>query len=177
MASLPLPVSVSWGVAYHTIFNWAGMAMIGSVIAVTRMSVFFVRAGLISLMLAFNSTATADVSTMLHARTTPYSAAQLQQVVNEAYARFKGDKDGKNADYIPILTTVPSELFGVVITMRDGRIFAAGDVDYTFAIESTAKPFIAALAIQQYGGPQVIVDKIGVEPTGLPFNSKLAIEI
>ena len=82
-----------------------------------------------------------------------------------------------NADYIPILASVPSELFGVVVALRDGAVFGAGDVDYTFAIESVSKPFTAALVMQQYGGPQAIVEKIGVEPTGLPFNSKLAIEI
>jgi glutaminase len=26
------------------------------------------------------------------------------------------------------------------------------------------------------GGPEAIVEKVGVEPTGLPFNSKLAVE-
>jgi glutaminase len=104
-------------------------------------------------------------------------AKQLQAVVNEAHAKFKGVTDGKNADYIPILATIPSELFGVAIATRDGKVYAAGDADYRFAIESVAKPFTAALVMQQYGGPQVIYDKIGVEPTGLPFNSKLALEI
>jgi glutaminase len=99
-------------------------------------------------------------------------AADLQQLVNEVHKKFKGLKDGKNADYIPILATVPSELFGVVIATRDGTLYSAGDVDYTFAIESTAKPFTAALVMQQYGGPEAIQEKIGVEPTGLPFNSK-----
>jgi len=113
---------------------------------------------------------TADTLTML-------DAGQLQAVVDEAHAKFKGVKDGKNADYIPILATIPSELFGVVIATRDGKLYTAGDVDYRFAIESVSKPFTAALVMQQYGGPQVIREKIGVEPTGLPFNSKLAIEI
>ena len=106
-----------------------------------------------------------------------YTRQQLQQLVNEAHAEFKDVKDGKNADYIPILATVPSELFGVVIALRDGTTFTAGDADYAFAIESVSKPFTAALVMQQYGGPQAILEKIGVEPTGLPFNSKLAIEI
>lgn len=106
-----------------------------------------------------------------------YTRQQLQQLVNEAHAKFKGVKDGKNADYIPILATVPSELFGVVVALRDGTTFKAGDVDFAFAIESVSKPFTAALLMQQYGGPQAISEKIGVEPTGLPFNSKLAIEI
>mgnify|MGYP003572828838 CR=1 FL=1 len=127
-----------------------------------------------SLMLAGCATAMADDGPAAKAA---FSADQLQKVVNEAHAKFKGLKDGKNADYIPILATVPSELFGVVIALPDGSVYAAGDVDYSFAIESTAKPFTAALVMRQYGGPKVLVEKIGVEPTGLPFNSKIAVEI
>ena len=113
-----------------------------------------------------------------HARDTAMlNALQLQQVVDDAHAKFKDLKEGKNADYIPILATIPSELFGVAIALPDGTIYTAGDVDYRFAIESTSKPFTAALVMQQYGGPEAIVEKIGVEPTGLPFNSKLAVEI
>jgi len=105
------------------------------------------------------------------------SATNLQKLANSAHAKFKDVKDGKNADYIPILATVPSELFGVVIALPDGTMYAAGDVDYRFAIESTSKPFTAALVMQQHEGPKTIAEKIGVEPTGLPFNSKLAVEI
>ena len=104
-------------------------------------------------------------------------AESFQALVNEAYAKFKDVREGKNADYIPILATIPSDLFGVAIATRDGRLYTAGDVDYRFSIQSVSKPFTAALVMQQYGGPQIIVDKIGVEPTGLPFNSKLALEI
>jgi glutaminase len=104
-------------------------------------------------------------------------ARQFQRLVDEAYARYKGLTEGKNADYIPILTTVPSDLFGVVIVdASDGKIYAAGDTDYKFSIQSVSKPFTAALVMAQQG-PQAIHDKIGVEPTGLPFNSRLAIEL
>jgi len=99
----------------------------------------------------------------------------FQRVVDAAYAKYKGLQEGKNADYIPILTKTPSELFGVVIATRDGKIYTAGDVDYKFSIQSVSKPFTAALVMTQQG-PQVLDDKIGVEPTGLPFNSRLAIE-
>jgi glutaminase len=106
----------------------------------------------------------------------PANATQLQNIVDAAYAQFKDLKEGKNANYIPILDTVPSELFGVVIVTRDGTLYAAGDVDYSFSIQSVAKPFTAALVMQQQG-PDAIVEKIGVEPTGMPFNSKLALEL
>jgi glutaminase len=104
------------------------------------------------------------------------SAKDFQRVVNAAHAKYKDLKDGKNADYIPILTKTPSELFGVVIATRDGKLYTAGDVDYKFSIQSVSKPFTAALVMSQQG-PQVLKDKIGVEPTGLPFNSRLAIEL
>jgi glutaminase len=104
------------------------------------------------------------------------SPKELQRVVNEAHARYTNLQDGKNADYIPILTKTPSELFGVVIATRDGKIYTAGDVDYKFSIQSVSKPFTAALVMTQQG-PRVLDEKIGVEPTGLPFNSRLAIEL
>jgi len=105
-----------------------------------------------------------------------HSPVELQRVVDAAHAKYKDLKEGMNADYIPILTTVPSDLFGVVIATREGKIYAAGDVDYKFSIQSVSKPFTAALAMQQQG-PAAVAEKIGVEPTGLPFNSKMALEI
>lgn len=104
------------------------------------------------------------------------SAKDFQRVVDAAHARYKGLQEGKNADYIPILTKTPSELFGVVIATRDGKLYAAGDVDYKFSIQSVSKPFTAALVMTQQG-PKVLDEKIGVEPTGLPFNSRMAIEL
>lgn len=104
------------------------------------------------------------------------TASDFQRVVDEAYAKFKDVKEGKNADYIPILTTVPSDLFGVVIATRDGKLYTVGDIDYRFSIQSVSKPFTAALIMQQQG-PEVVREKIGVEPTGMAFNSKMALEV
>ena len=71
---------------------------------------------------------------------------------------------------------MPSELFGVVIATKDGKIFSAGDIDYRFSIQSVSKPFTAALIMAQQG-PEAIREKMGVEPTGMPFNSKIALEM
>ena len=46
--------------------------------------------------------------------TAQLKALELQQAVDEAHAKYKDLQEGKNADYIPILATVPSELFGAV---------------------------------------------------------------
>lgn len=58
----------------------------------------------------------------------------FQAVVDRAHAQFKDVNDGANADYIPILATVPSEMFGVVIVTREGEIFSAGEIDYELSL-------------------------------------------
>ncbi len=71
-------------------------------------------------------------------------ARRFQRVVDEAHAKYKSLTEGQNADYIPILTTVPSELFAVVIVDgSDGKVYQAGDSDYKFSIQSVSKPFTA----------------------------------
>ncbi|MDH4110648.1 MAG: glutaminase A [Gammaproteobacteria bacterium] len=100
----------------------------------------------------------------------------FQRLVDAAYAKYKDLKEGENANYIPILTETPSDLFGVVIVTKDGKVYSAGDVGYEFSIQSVSKPFTAALVMSQQG-TEVLRQKIGVEPTGLPFNSKMALEL
>ena len=104
------------------------------------------------------------------------TAQDFQRLVDEAYNRFKDVKEGANANYIPILDTVPSELFGVAIATRDGKVYSAGEQAYRFSIQSVSKPFTAALVMSQQG-PEALREKIGVEPTGMPFNSKMALEV
>jgi glutaminase len=127
----------------------------------------------------FNAVCSVVVVAFLFATGTAHaipSDADLQNVVKEAYAKFKDVKEGKNADYIPELAKVPSELFGVVIVTASGKVYTAGDVDYAFSIQSVSKPFTAALVMQEQGA-EAIKDKIGVEPTGQKFNSILATQI
>jgi len=105
------------------------------------------------------------------------SAEVLNRVVQEAYDKYKDVKDGATADYIPELAKVPSELFGLAIVTARGDVYLAGDVNYSFSIQSVSKPFTAALVMQEQGNANAIAEKIGVEPTGLPFNSILATQI
>ena len=106
----------------------------------------------------------------------PAQATDFQALVDAAHAKFKDDDSGANADYIPILTEVPSDLFGIAITLQDGTTYVAGDVDYLFSIQSVAKPFTMALVMEDQG-VDAVKAKIGVEPTGMPFNSIVAIEL
>src|SRR5436190_14325371 len=74
---------------------------------------------------------------------------QLKAAVNEAYARFKDDTSGKNADYIPYLAHVDSKLFGVSVVTTDNKSYTVGDVTYAFSIQSISKVFTVALAMEE----------------------------
>ena len=102
-------------------------------------------------------------------------AELVSALLREAHERFKSNNDGKNADYIPALAKVPSELFGVSVVGTSGTPYAAGDTEYEFSIQSVSKPFVFALICQAIGEDEAR-DKLGANSTGLPFNSVLAVE-
>ena len=100
--------------------------------------------------------------------------AQLKEVVQEAYDQVKANTGGKNADYIPYLANVNKDLFGISVCLLNGQTIHVGDTDYRFGIESVSKVHTAILALRQYGAKEIL-DKIGADATGLPFNSIIAI--
>ena len=99
---------------------------------------------------------------------------QLKNVVNTAYEKFKSETSGKNADYIPYLANIDKNLFGISICLLDGEVINVGDTDFQFGIESVSKVHTAILVMRQHGS-QAVLDKIGADATGLPFNSIMAI--
>jgi glutaminase len=102
------------------------------------------------------------------------SRERVEAVVREAYEKFKGDTSGKNADYIPYLAQVDSKLFGIAVVTTDNQVLEMGDVKYSFSIQSISKVYSLALALEELG-PDQVFQKIGMEPTGRPFNSPIAV--
>jgi glutaminase len=100
----------------------------------------------------------------------------IRSLIAEAHAKFVTVDEGKVADYIPALGRTPCELFGLCVAGIDGTFYSAGDADYEFSIQSIAKPFVFALVCQALGGGEAR-RKIGVNSTGLPFNSVMAVEL
>ncbi|WP_041416021.1 glutaminase A [Shewanella halifaxensis] len=100
----------------------------------------------------------------------------LADVMQQAYDKYKGKHGGKNASYIPYLAQVPSELTGIAFVSVNGEVTSFGDSNYHFAIESISKVITLALALEE-SGSEAVHSKIGADPTGLPFNSVLALEI
>src|SRR6056300_309462 len=104
------------------------------------------------------------------------SHMDIQAVIDQAHEAACATSGGKNADYIPFLANVPSDLCGVCAVTVDGQSFSAGDAHYDFAIESISKVFTMALVMQSEG-PDGLRAKVGVDPTGMPFNSVMALEM
>lgn len=100
----------------------------------------------------------------------------LRATIADALVAGRAASGGRNADYIPYLASVPSDLVGLAVATADGRLFSVGDADYAFAIESISKVFTLALVMDRIG-PDAVREKIGVNPTGLPFNSVMALEL
>lgn len=102
------------------------------------------------------------------------SQSTLKQVIEEAYLAYKDSDDGHNADYIPFLENVDRNLFGICICLKDGQLIEVGDTDFEFGIESVSKVHTAILALRQSGAKELL-EKIGADATGLPFDSIAAI--
>jgi glutaminase len=103
-------------------------------------------------------------------------AAVVASLVKEAHALFKDVDEGTVADYIPALARTPAHLFGVSVVGVNGGVHSAGDVDHQFSIQSVSKPFVFALICQALGADEAR-RKLGVNATGLPFNSVMAVEL
>ena len=101
---------------------------------------------------------------------------KIQSVVDSAHAQYGKAPGGANADYIPFLANIPSDLAAVAVVTAQGQCASAGDAQYRFAIESISKVCTLALALEDMGR-QAVQEKIGVSPTGLPFNSVMALEL
>ena len=100
---------------------------------------------------------------------------QYDKALKAAYGKYKGLKEGKNADYIPALAKVDSNVFGIALVTAEGNVHTAGDVGSEVSIQSVSKVFTLARVIQDQG-PDVVVNSIGVDATGRAFNSIEAIE-
>ena len=93
----------------------------------------------------------------------------IPSYLDEVLQSVAADRTGVLANYIPELAEVDPERLGASIAMVDGELYASGDTDALFTIQSISKPFVYALALADRGFEKVL-DKVGVEPSGEPFN-------
>ena len=98
----------------------------------------------------------------------------VTELVEATHRLFASHSDGDVSDVYPVLGDVPPDQFGICVATVGGDLVATGDSDVAFPIMSVVKPFTFALACEALG-PDAVRERLGVNATGLPFNSLEAV--
>jgi glutaminase len=97
---------------------------------------------------------------------------QLEKLVTEVQP-FTAN--GKVADYIPALAKANQNILAVSIYDGNSTCFSAGHSSEMFTLQSISKVLTLALALMDHG-EEIVFDKVGMEPTGDPYNSIAKLE-
>lgn len=82
---------------------------------------------------------------------------------------------GKVADYIPALANVTPDKYAVCLNSTDGKLYAIGDADERFSLQSITKVFSLAMCLSIKG--EELWQRVGKEPSGTAFNSLVQLEV
>jgi glutaminase len=99
----------------------------------------------------------------------------VQSFIESLYQQYKDLDTGILATYIPELAKADPSWFAISIVTVDGQIFQIGQVEQQFTIQSISKVFVYGMALEDWGRDRLLT-KVGVEPTGDPFNSLIRLD-
>ncbi|MET1051716.1 MAG: glutaminase A [Mycetocola sp.] len=103
-------------------------------------------------------------------------AQHIDEILEAAYEHTAKNTDGEVPDYIPALADADPDAFGLCVVDVEGGLHEVGDTRTLFSIQSISKAFVYALVCERVGHEKVL-DVIGVNSTGLAFDSVVAIEL
>jgi glutaminase len=91
--------------------------------------------------------------------------------VDKIYLSARDCREGRVADYIPQLNLPEprADQFGVGLCTVDGQRYSIGDSDSYFSVQSSCKPLLYCLALEEHGAARVH-EHVGHEPSGAGFN-------
>lgn len=102
-------------------------------------------------------------------------AGRIQNLLDDAHRAYEGDVSGSTSPVYPALAAAEPDRFGLAVVDVAGTVWTAGHASDSFTIMSVAKPFVLA-AVYQAIGADPVRQRVGLNSTGLPFNSVAAIE-
>lgn len=97
-------------------------------------------------------------------------ALPVDLLLARLHEKYRSRAAGRLADYIPELAKADPSWFGIALATCDGYVYEVGDSRVPFTIQSISKPIIYGIALEDHGRERLL-KKIGVEPSGDPFNS------
>lgn len=99
-----------------------------------------------------------------------------QSILNEIYQTLRNSKNkGEVATYIPELAKMDKNSLGIHLRLSSGETFSVGDSNEKFSTQSISKVFSLAKAFQLAGDE--LWKRVGVEPSGNPFNHLSLLEL
>ena len=102
---------------------------------------------------------------------------KILQELNETLALGRKDIPlGEVADYIPELGKADRNALGIALSGKSGNIYAAGDAESRFTIQSISKVISLCVALESCGYDAVF-DRVGMEPSGEAFNSIVELDL
>lgn len=93
---------------------------------------------------------------------------EIANVLEQAVATAKSNKDGNVANYIPELRSVDPEILAASVSLIDGTTLASGDTSYQFTLQSVSKLVLLIGMMEDFGFEKVF-SWINAEPSGLSF--------
>lgn len=100
-----------------------------------------------------------------------FEGAKPEETLSEVYQKYRGIKEGQV--YTSGAEKVDPNLFGIAIATVGGKVYKVGNAHTPFPIQSISKIFIYGLALEDHGR-DLMLEKVGVNATGLPYNSIIA---
>ncbi len=100
---------------------------------------------------------------------------EYQKILDDINAELKRESfGGKVANYIPELAQVDPDKFGIHLSTLDNGDYSIGSNKERFSIQSISKVFALTMAYPMLG--EKLWKRVGVEPSGNPFNSLVQLE-
>ncbi|HEX2874540.1 MAG TPA: glutaminase A [Polyangiaceae bacterium] len=99
----------------------------------------------------------------------------IQATLEAAVERARRNREGKPADYIPQLATVPLEQTSAAVLLHSGELASAGDAEHRFTFQSSAK-LLTLIGLLEERGPVEVFLTVGSEPSGDSFGSVARLE-
>ena len=101
--------------------------------------------------------------------------AKYEKIITRIYHQVQKLKPaGQVANYIPEISHIDPAKFGVYLAGLDQENFGIGDAEERFSIQSIAKVISLTMAFKKIGSK--LWKRVGVEPSGTPFNSLVQLE-
>ena len=100
----------------------------------------------------------------------------FQSVLDDIYTNLKDEVNrGLVASYIPELSNIDAQHFGIYLKHCNGESYSVGDWNHKFSIQSISKVLSLSMALPLYS--EAIWKRVDVEPSGNPFNHLSLLEL